>query len=221
MNKLFTLLLICILFVTSCGGSGGGTGGNGPPILPGPISDSMVYGTYTDAYTTVGVEQWIIQDSVSFLDSIGGSVQDFIGECNGKVYICFDGTSTGYYDFNNRTIHISADAEPLHRRLLHEYVHACHLDNKPNEDGWLLEVVAKGAEVYFGLWDKPESCDYSQIFNATDYTAQCSFACFLMEEYDNLTLWDIVHCGYTGVQAVEYVTGNNWDSIMEDWKDGK
>jgi len=215
--KYLTLIMILVICLVGCGGGGGGGGFGDSPSLGGvftPIVDG-ISGTYCKAYTTVGVSEATLQDAVMFLDSIAAAEQALLGNCD-RVTIIFDGCETGYYDGQ---IHVSADEEPLHRRLCHEYAHHIHRSNH-DDVVWIYEVVAKGAEVHFGLWNPPETCVFENLETEIDYTSQCHFANYLMKTYGDGILYNIIHSGSSGRGSIEAATGEDFDTILERWKNG-
>ncbi len=185
--RLATLsMLLCIILVTSCsnGGSEGGSAGYSPVL---PTSYYKVSGVYCEAYTTCGVNQEILQNSVTWLDSMAPQIQGLLGNC-GYVTIVFDGCDTGYYD---GMIHVSSDIGPLHRRLAHEYATHISCSNGYIESGYMPEVISEGIEYLLGFENKPTTCSYD--IEVIDYTTQLHFACWLIDHYGTDIFYRIVH----------------------------
>ncbi len=136
--------------------------------------------------------------------------------------IVFDGTSTGYYDYATKAMHLSSDSTPLHRRIVHEFAHVIHLERKVDPD-WLLETVAEATEWEFGLESDPPAQlteeQYAGLETNVDYVTQLHFGCFLMKQYGEDVLYKIISSSYTGEMAVVMATGEPaFQTILTKWK---
>jgi len=229
--RLLTALIIA-LFLCSCSGGGSGNSNSGGAITPGgdiQQGQNTITGTYCCAYTTVGVDEGIIRDAVSYLDSVAPVVQEFTNEIDFSVTIVFDGTEAGYYQGDDHTIHLSSNTEAFSHRLPHEYAHACTLAKKGDEL-WVLEIIAKATEEHLGVWTAPASipaeyydqliCDDVEFLknNQHLYTIWAHFAAFLMTTYQPGVIRSIVQSPLTGKAAITQATGESWDTIMERWR---